>query len=499
VCVGIASSGGAGKALAEWIVNGEPTTDLWSVDIRRFSGRVHNNSSFLSARVAETLGLHYQITWPKRELQSGRLLRRSSVHHLHEANGAIFGSKFGWERVNFFNRHEMSGEMRDSRSCFDMTPYSYGPQWWFGLVGEEHRACRASAALFDISSFSKLLLQGADALSALQYLCVNNMDVPIGKLVYTSMCNNRGGIESDVTVCRLATDKFLIVTATSQAVRDTDWITSHLSNGEGRPLFAVITDVTSAEAVLSVMGPRSRELLQCVSTSDLSDNSLPFSFSKIIDIGLANVRAHRITYVGELGYELYIPTESCVLVYETLVNASKSYEIPLTLGGYFAIDSLRLEKGYRAWGHDIGPNDTPIEAGLSFTIAWNKPCTFMGKEALMKQKSQGVSRRLVSVVIHGPSDSSCSSPSPYPYGGEPLYRDNILVGYLTSASFGYTLDRPVGLAYVSPKAPLGSPPPLVDAKYINDGTYEVELSTGRYRAQVSLKPPYDPLGKALGK
>lgn len=340
VILGIASSGGAGKALAEWIVNGEPTMDLWSVDIRRFSG-CHNNKTFLNNRVAETLGLHYQITWPRRELESSRMVRTSPLYLVHKELGAFFGSKFGWERVNYFD------STLKGTADYKLN-YSYGRQLWFDQVGWEHQACRDSVALFDVTSFSKLYLQGPHALSVLQRLCVNNIDVPIGKLVYTSMCNTKGGMETDLTVSRLDADKFLLITATAQCTRDSQWIQSHIDSEKE---VAILTDMTSSFAMLALMGPRSRELLSCISSSDLSNSAFPFATSKNIDVGISNITAHRITYVGELGYELLIPVECALQVYETLHQASRQMKIPLANAGYYAIESLRLEKGYRAWGH----------------------------------------------------------------------------------------------------------------------------------------------------
>jgi len=450
--------------------------------------------------VSETLGLHYQITWPKRELQSGRPFRISPLYNVHKQNRACFGSKFGWERANFYDSLDLhpNAQTHDVHiSPVPMEPYSYGRQWWFENVGQEHNACRSSVALFDTTSFCKLLLQGPGALSALQSLCVSNMDVPVNKIVYTSMCNENGGIESDLTVCRLSSDEFLITTSTAQACRDSHWIRSHLSNHHTDTLnsFAILTDVTSSEAVLSMMGPLSRDLLSVATSADISHESFPFGFSRIIDIGLVNVRAHRISYMGELGYEIYIPTESAISVYKSLHEASKNSGIPLRDAGYFAIDSLRLEKGYRAWGHDITPSDTPLEAGLGFAIDFTKD-NFLGKSALSVQKSTGVTRRLVSVVFEAENEER---KQPFPYGGEPLFRDGVLVGHLTSASYGYTLRRAVGLAYISSKRyqKLNDKQPIVDSKFIKSGNYEVHLCDGRYKVNVMLQSPYDPSGSRM--
>lgn len=379
-----------------------------------------------------------------------------------------------------------------------MIPYSYGRQWWFDLVGNEHNNCRNNVNLFDITSFSKILIQGKDALNLLQELCVNNIDTDIGKLTYTTMCNSRGGIESDITICRLKYDEFLIITSTSQGTRDIDWIRSNLNKKDNYSV--TINDVTSSESVLSLMGPKSRELLSYLTTIDINHESFPFGTSKLIDIGQVNVRAHRITYVGELGFELYIPSEMTQNVYNLLHETAKEKQINLMNSGYFSIDSLRLEKGYRAWGHDITPNETPIEAGLGFTIDWNKKINFLGKDSLLKQKNEGVYKRLVSVIINEPIQQNLNEkseylPYSYPYGGEPIYRNNVLVGYLTSAGYGYTLQKSIGLGYISTKN--FDEKVIVDAKFINSGTYEIQLSDGRYSCNVTLKSPYDPKGTKI--
>jgi 4-methylaminobutanoate oxidase (formaldehyde-forming) len=474
---GIASSGGAGKALAEWIVNKAPTMDLWNVDIRRF-GDCHDNSAFLSSRVAETLGLHYQITWPRRELQSARNIRRSPLYGCHKDLGAVFGSKFGWERVNYYVG-------RDGK----VGALSYGRQSWFDQVGVEHKACREGVALFDVTSFSKLMIEGPHATNILQRLCVNNVDVEVGKLVYTSMCNHRGGMESDVTVSRLSKNKFLVITATAQCTRDTQWILSHIMKDE----FATVTDVTSSYAMLALMGPHSRQLLSSISSCDLSKEKFQFGTSQKIDVGMVNVTAHRITYVGELGYELLIPTESALTVYETLQQAAHNLAIPLTNAGYYAIEGLRLEKGYRAWGHDVTPNITPLEAGLAFTIDFKKE--FIGRSALETQKREGIRQRIVSVKF---DDSKA-----YAYGGEPIYRNGVLSGYLTSAAYGYTVGSMVGLGILRG---LSTPPNSSDSRkydivtpsYINSGNYEVQLNGEMFKVYVSLKCPYDPKGVVIG-
>src|SRR5437016_4204634 len=398
--VGIASAGGAGKYLAEWIVEGQPTMDLWSVDIRRF-GPWANNRAFLRERVTEVLGLHYQMAWPNREFETGRGLRRTPLHERLAARGACFGVKNGWERANWFARQNdhaphaafghplpSSDEGRgqgegnrleiSSHAEKPVTEYSFGRQNWFANHAAEHRAAREKVAIFDQTGFSKFTFKGRDAINVLQRLCGNDVDVAIGQAVYTGLFNERGGFESDLTLVRLARDEFYIVSGSAQAVRDFDWIARHTRRDER----AELVDVTGSFGVLGVMGPDSRTLLGRVTDADLSNPAFPFGIARQISIGLATVRAVRITYVGELGWELHVPMEQLALVYDALVETGA--DLGIANAGHYAINSLRLEKGYRAWGAELSPDDTPLEAGLAFAIDWNKP--FVGREALLKQR-----------------------------------------------------------------------------------------------------------------
>lgn len=474
---GIASAGGAGKALAEWIANKEPTMDLWTVDVRRF-GAFHNNVSFLNARVSETLGLHYQITWPRRELQSGRNLRRSALFDIHAAGGAVFGNKFGWERVNYYS--DRPANVPITSTTTPSQDYCYGRQQWFDTVRREVLACRNSLAMFDITSFTKLLVQGRDACKFLQRLAVSNLDVPTGRIVYTSMLNTRGGMESDCTISRLAEDKYLIVSATSQATRDYIWLTQNIADEH-----VVVTDVTSSECVLSLQGPLVKKFLQSFESQTASSVSssisaqasittLPFSHWKYLDIGMCTVRAHRITYVGECGIELYIPTEMTVAVFYALQEQAAATNTGITLAGYYAIEAMRVEKGYRAWGHELTSDISPLEAGLGFTIDWSKD--FIGKNALLLQQKMGLKKRLVCVLFKNSED--------YAYGGEPLLRNGEIVGYLTSASYGFTVNAMVGMAYVSKEG--------VDLSYIKEGRYAVQCEGRLVDVEVSVKAPFDP-------
>jgi glycine cleavage system T protein len=459
---GIASAGGAGRALAEWIVSGAPTMDLWPVDLRRFA-RFQGNPRWLHDRVKETLGLHYAMPWPNRELVSARPVRRSPLYDRLAAKGAAFGSKLGWERANWFAPPGMA----------PVAEYSFGRQNWFAASAAEHRAVREAVGIFDQTSFAKFLLQGPGAEAALQRLCCNDVAVPPGRMVYSGMLNERGGYESDLTVSRLAADRYLIVTGSAQATRDADWIRRHLPP-DAR---AMLTDVTSAYAVLAVMGPRARELLARVSRADLSPASFPFGAMREIDIGYATALAGRMTYVGELGWELYVPTEMAVTVYEALAGAGAG--LGLKDCGYYALDSLRIEKSYRAWGRELTPDDTPWEAGLGFTVKLDKPGGFIGRDALVRQKAAGATRRCVGFTLDDPEAVA--------WGGELVLRDGRPAGELTSAAHGHALGRAVALGWVRHTAP-------IDAAWLAGGRWAVDVAGVRVPATLHPKAPYDPGG-----
>ena len=462
--MGIASSGGAGMALAEWIVNGGPTMDLRPVDIRRFA-RWYDNERILHDRAKEALGLHYAMPWPNREFETMRPLRRSPVYHLLQERGASFGSKVGWERANWFAPKGESPRVE----------YSFGRQNWFAASAAEHKATREAVALFDMTSFSKYLVKGREAEAALQYLCANDVAVAPGRTVYTGMLNECGGYESDLTVTRLAPDEFLIVTGSAQATRDYDFITRHLPADR----HVALVDVTSMYAVFAVMGPQSRDLLQKVTRADLGNDAFAFGASRKIDLGYATVRAVRLTYVGELGWELYVPVEFAVSVYETLLEAGAS--CGLVNAGYYAIDSLRIEKAYRAWGRELSPDYTPFEAGLAFAVKLDKDIPFRGRDALRKQHVQGVTRRLAAFTL--------DDPEAILWGGELIVRNGSPAGHVTSAAFGHTLGRAVALGYVN------NPDGLADAAFIRAGKYRIDVAGELYDATVHLRAPYDPDGK----
>ena len=419
---GIANAGGAGRLMAEWIVGGEAPSDLWDVDIRRFGPFVANRKA-LAERTGETLGLHYAMRWPRQELVTARPLRTSPLYDQLAARGAVFGAKNGWERANYFKPIDAA----DAR-------HGLARPDWLDWVIKEQRATREAVALYDQSSFSKLLLQGRDALVVLQRLCANEIDVPVDKMVYTAMLNERGGFESDLTVIRLAADRFLIVTGSAQTTRDLDWIARHISPSE----HAVLTDVSAMYSVLSLMGPNARELLARVSPDDLSPESLKFSHTREIDLGFARVRAARMSYVGGPGFELYVPVEMARHVYLALMDAGQT--LGIANAGYYALDALRIEAGRRAWGAELGPDETPFEAGLTFAVKLSKPADFIGKAALLKMQGQPLRKKLVSIVL--------DAAEPYAWGGEALLMAGRPAGELASVGWSPQANACVALAYL---------------------------------------------------
>jgi glycine cleavage system aminomethyltransferase T/glycine/D-amino acid oxidase-like deaminating enzyme len=423
---GIANSGGAGRLIAEWVLGGEAPSDLWDVDIRRF-GPFTANRKALAERTGETLGLHYAMRWPRQELQTGRPLRTSPLYDLLAGKGAEFGSKYGWERANYFRR---DGAARPEDGL--------GRPGWLDWVIEEQRATREAVALYDQSSFSKLLLQGRSAAAVLQRLCANEIDIAVDRMVYTALLNERGGFESDLTLVRLAADRFLIVTGSAQATRDADWISRHIGADER----AVLTDVSPMFSVLSVMGPKARELLARVSPDDLSPEALKFSHTLEIDLGHARVRAARMAYVGGPGFELYVPVEMTRHVYLALTEAGA--DLGLRDAGYFALDALRIEAGRRAWGAELGPDENPFEAGLTFSVRLDKPHAFIGREALLAAKDRPLRKKLLTFVL--------DDPAAYAWGGEAIVVDGQTVGELSSVGWSPKAGTCVGLGYVRGEA-----------------------------------------------
>ena len=463
--IGLQSAGGIGKVVSEWIRDGHPPADLWEVDVRR-NMPFQQNRRYLRERVSESLGLLYATHYPYRQFDTARGVRRSPLYDRLRAAGACHGELAGWERPNWYAPEGVPASYE----------YSYGRQNWFDFSAAEHRAVRENAGLFDQSSFAKFRLEGADAARVLNRVCTNNIDVRPGRIVYTQWLNERGGIEADLTVTRLSEESFLIVTAAATEVRDFHWLKDHIP----RDAHCVLTNVTSAMGVISLMGPRSRELLQSLTPADLSNETFRFATSREIELGYGLVRASRITYVGELGWELYIPTEFTVGIYEQILAAGEAFG--LVHVGYHALDSLRIEKAYRHWGHDITDEDSPLEAGLGFTLKFDKPGGFIGREALLRQKENGVARRLVQFRL--------LDPEPLLYHNEPIWHRDEIAGYVRSGNYGHTLGGSVGLGYLEGLGTNG-------LSGIDAAGFEIEVAGERVPAEASLRPMYDPENRRI--
>ena len=458
--VGIASSGGAGMALAHWITEGEPPFDLWEVDIRR-AQPFQKNRRYLKERVSETLGLLYADHWPYRQMATSRGIRRSPLHEHLKARGAVFGEVAGWERANWFAN---PGQKAD----YD---YSWGRQNWFENNHAEHLAIRTGAGLFDMTSFGKIRVEGRDACRFLNRVCAGDVDVPTGRIVYAPMLNPRGGIESDLTVTRLSETAFLLVVPGATLQRDLAWLRRHLHDD-----FAVVTDVTAAEAVLCLMGPQAREVLARVSPDDLSNAAHPYGSAREIEVGMGLARAHRVSYVGELGWELYVPTDQAAHVFEALSEAAPE----MALCGLHTLDSCRIEKAYRHWGHDITDEDHVLEAGLGFAVRTQKP-DFIGREAVVRKRETGLSRRMVQFRL--------TDPGPLLFHNEALVRDGRIVGPVTSGAYGHFLGAAIGMGYV--------PCAGESADEVLASSYEIEVAGVRIPALASLAPMHDPKGERL--
>jgi len=456
---GIAAGGGAGMALAEWVAKGEPPFDLWPVDIRRF-GRPHFDTDWIRTRTIEAYGKHYTLAWPSEEHDSGRPCRRSPLYDTLKSQGAVFGEKLGWERPNWF-----AGPGEEARDI-----YTFGRPNWHGPVGREHRAAREAAVIFDQTSFAKFALKGPDAEAALSWIAANDVAKPVGSLTYTQMLNDHGGIECDLTCVRMAEDEYYIVTGTGFATHDFDWIARNIPAGMNAQLF----DVTSAFAVLSLMGPRARDILQSVTRDDVSNAAFPFATAKTIGIAGCPVHALRVTYVGELGWELHLPVEYATTVHEALSAAGAAHG--LANAGYRALETLRLEKGYRAWGSDIGPDHTPDEAGLGWAVKLKKNIDFKGRAAVEAQRAGGVKKLMATFT---------ADPGVILSGRETIYRNGERVGYLSSGGFGHTVGKSIGMGYVRNAEG-------VDRDFVLSGDYELEVATERVPCAVTLAPLYDP-------
>jgi glycine cleavage system T protein len=456
--IGISSSGGAGFALAQWMNDGEPPFDLWEVDIRR-AQPFQKNRAYLKERVTETLGLLYADHFPYRQVATSRGIRRSPLHEHLKARGAVFGEVAGWERANWF---ATEGQEREYR-------YSWKRQNWFENQKEEHLAVRKGVGLFDMTSFGKIRAEGRDALQFLQRVCANQMNVAPGRIVYTQMLNSKGGIESDLTITRLSETAFFLVVPGATLQRDLAWLRNKLKADE----FVVITDITASESVLVLMGPKARDVIQRISPNDFSNEVFPFGTAQEIEIGMGLARAHRVTYVGELGWELYVSTDQTAHVFEAIEEAGR--ESSLKLCGLHTLDSCRIEKGFRHFGHDITDEDHVLEAGLGFAVKTNKG-DFIGRDAVVKRKEEGLERRMLQFKLR--------DPEPLLFHNEALVRDGKIVSIITSGNYGHFLGGAIGMGYVPCKGET--------EEEVLASTYDVEVAGKRFAADASIRPMYDP-------
>ena len=456
---GIASGGGAGWVLAEWAMTGEAPLDLWVVDIRRFSG-MHRDRDWVRDRTLEAYGKHYTVAFPHEEYSSGRPRIVSPLYDRLTAAGAVFGSKLGWERPNWF-----APKGTDARDI-----YSMGRQNWFGPVGEEHRHVRSQAGLFDQSSFAKFELSGPDALDTLNWLCANDVSRPTGRLTYTQLLNSRGGIEADLTVARLAEDHFFIVTGTGFRTHDAGIITDAIPTRNCR-----FADVTEDWGTLSLMGPNARLILAAVTDADVSNAGFPFGHARTLTIAGHPIRALRVTYVGELGWELHTPIAGLAAVYDALMATGHG----LRPVGYRALESLRLEKGYRAWSSDITPNDTPFEAGLGWAVKLKTNTAFMGRDALTRMAGQPLTKRFAGFTV--------DDPEAVLLGRETILRGGVPVGYLTSGGYGYTIAKSIGYGYIRQTEGISD-------DWLLTGDYSLDVAGQILPAHISLTALHDPKG-----
>ncbi|RWM71286.1 MULTISPECIES: FAD-dependent oxidoreductase [Mesorhizobium] len=462
---GIAAGGGAGWVLAQWVVDGEAPLDLWVVDIRRFSD-LHRDRQWVRDRTLEAYGKHYTIGFPHEEYVTGRPRIVSPLYERLQKHRAVFGSKLGWERPNWFAPEGV--EPKDI--------YSMGRQNWFAPVGDEHRHVRENVGIFDQSSFAKYEMTGADALKALDWICANDVAKPVGRLTYTQLLNTRGGIEADLTVARLGEERFYVVTGTGFRTHDFSWIGDHV----GSELDVTLTDVTEDFGTLSLMGPRARDVLAAVTDADVSNTAFPFGHVREISIAGHTVRALRVTYVGELGWELHVPIAATGEIFDALMAAGEKHGI--RPAGYRALESLRLEKGYRAWGSDITPNDTPQEAGLGWAVKLRKNTDFLGRRALEKISGGALKKRFAGFTVE---DSEIVL-----LGRETILRNSEPVGYLTSGGYGYTVGKNIGYGYVRNADG-------VSDDFLASGDYELVVAMERTPAKIHLEPLYDPAGARI--
>lgn len=462
--MGVATSGGAGKALAHWVLDGHPEFDLWPVDIRRFAP-FHADEASLRARVPEVLGDHYAISYPGTEPETARNIRCGPLHERLTAKGAVFGQRMGWERADWF---DPAGDR--SRVL------QFGKPAWHDLVAAEHRAAREAVALFDQTSFGKLMVEGPDAEAALQRLCANDMAVEPGRIVYSGMLNDRGRYESDFTVTRLTDDRYLIVTGTAQPIRDRHWISGHLESNER----VTVTDVSGDMAVLSLMGPNARDVLSRVTDADLGNDAFPFYTSQEIATDAGAVRANRLSYVGELGWELYVPNAAATAVYDALRAVGEDFG--LRDAGTYALTSLRLEKAFRAFGHELTTDETPLDAGLGFATKLDSDIPFLGRDALLRQRDAGPAKRLFVFTV--------DDPDLFLIGNEPVLWSGEVLGQLTSVGYGHTLGRSVALGYMRLRGKTAT-------EMAAETGYSLDLAGEPIPVSVSLRAAYDPAGSRM--
>jgi 4-methylaminobutanoate oxidase (formaldehyde-forming) len=474
---GIAGAAGVGRELATWIVEGEPELDLWKMDIRRF-GPQYRSPAYRLARTREVYATYYDIHYPNEERQAGRPLRLSPAYPRLVALDAAFGEKSGWERANWFasNARVVEDGLDDAaervaiEALEELRPRGWAGEHWSPAIGFEALATRRTAALFDETSFAKIEVAGPRACDLLQRLCANDVDVPGGRIVYTSMLNRRGGIECDFTVTRLGPERYWIVTGTAFGQHDLGWIRRHAAaNGS-----VIVRDVTSSRACLGLWGPNARAVLASVSRDDVSNDAFPYLTAREISVGPVPVVALRVTYVGELGWELYAPMEYGLALWDTLWTAGRPFG--LVAAGYRAIDALRLEKGYRVWSADITPEETPYEAGLGFAVKLDKGVDFVGRDALLRSREAGPRKRLRCLVLDDPR-SVC-------LGNEPVRIAGEIVGRVTSGGYGFSVERSIAYAYLPPTVEVGE-------------RGEVDVFGEWVGFEVAREPLFDPAGERI--
>ena len=462
--LGILQGGGVGKIMAQWIVDGYCPVKSLHIDIARcfpFQG-VQN---YLTDRTVETLGFQYHLIYPNTAMQTARNLRKTAIHDRLAEAGAFFVEGMGWEIPDWYAPPGVEAKVEK---------YTWGRQNWFEYLAAEHKACREDVILMDVTSMSKFLVQGRDSERVLNYVCANDVAVPVGKVVYTQWLNERGGMEADLTVTRLAEDKYFIVSAGDFYTHDLLWLKQRVPYDA----HAVITDVTSGYTLMNIQGPKSRQLMRRITTADVSREAFPYMTAQEIDLNYALALVMRVTYEGELGFELYVPTEFSTHVYEAVIEAG--HDLGLRHAGFQALNSLRIEKAYREYGHDMDNLDTPLEAGLGWAVKFDKPGGFIGRDALLRHKESGpLKYRMVQFLLE--------DPEPLLYGNEIIYRDGVIVGYLQTGAYGFTLGGAMGMGFVENEDG-------ATADFINSGTYEIDIAGERYPARASLRPMYDPEG-----